>query len=97
VSAQWTYRGAPDPHIRQIRSFFGVPLAGTNTLVVSTLTDGMYKGTDNGTTTTWQKINTGLPTPAVRSHNSVDINTYYASTDGFGLTVNLFSKPARHG
>ena len=44
--AQWTYRVAPDPIIRNISVFPNVPSAGTNTLIVSTLTDGMYKVID---------------------------------------------------
>ena len=37
--AQWTYRIAPDPIIRNISVFPNVPSAGTNTLIVSTITD----------------------------------------------------------
>lgn len=68
--AQWTYRVAPDPYIRNISVFAGVPAVGSNTLIVSTLTDGMYKIVDTGNqqTSTFQKINNGIPIPEVRFH-----------------------------
>ena len=44
--AQWTYRVAPEPYVRNIVVFANTPSAGTNTLIVSTLTDGMYKVID---------------------------------------------------
>ena len=66
VSQSWTYRAAPQPLIRSISPFANNPVAGTTTLIVSTLTDGMYKGTDTGGTITWQKINTGIPVVQVR-------------------------------
>ncbi len=85
--AQWTYRVATDPIIRNVTSFLGTPVAGTNTLFVSTLTDGMYKVTEvvSSRSITWQKINNGLPILQVRSHSSIDINTMYAITDGAGI------------
>ncbi len=85
--AQWTYRVASDPYIRNISVFAGVPAAGSNTLIVSTLTDGMYKIVDTGNqqTSTFQKINNGIPIPEIRFHTTIDINTIYAGTDGAGL------------
>ena len=61
--AQWTFRAATDPIIRNVTLFANTPAAGTNTLFVSTLTDGMYKVTEVVSTQsiTWQKINNGLP------------------------------------
>ena len=85
--AQWTYRVASEPYIRNITVFTGVPAVGSNTLVVSTLTDGMYKIVDTGNqqTSTYQKINNGIPIPEVRFHSPIDINTIYAGTDGAGF------------
>ena len=85
--AQWTYRVAPEPYIRNISVFTGVPAVGSNTLIVSTLTDGMYKIVDTGNqqTSSFQKINNGIPIPEVRFHSPIDINTIYAGTDGAGL------------
>lgn len=85
--AQWTYRVAPDPYIRTISTFANTPVAGTTTLIVSTLSDGMLKGTDPGgnASITWQRINIGLPTVQIRTHNPVDVNTIYAGTDGAGI------------
>ena len=90
AAAQWTYRVATDPIIRNISVFANTPVTipVTNTLFVSTLTDGMYKVTDttgNQQTITWQKINNGLPIVEIRTHLAVDINTLYAGTDGAGL------------
>ena len=96
--AQWTYRAAPQPLIRNISVFAGNPVTGTNTLIVSTLTDGMYKGTDTGTAITWQKISTGIPIVQVRSHTVITpspatnpVTDIYAATDGAGLykTIDL--------
>ncbi len=83
--AQWTFRAAPQPLIRNITVTANSPAAGTNTLIVSTLTDGMYKGTDNGTTTTWQKISNGIPIVQVRTHATVGTTDIYAATEGAGL------------
>ncbi len=88
VAQSWTFRAAPQPIIRSIRPFANNPVAGTTTLIVSTLTDGMYKGTDNGTTITWQKINTGIPVVQVRTHAVISANPVsdmYAATQGAGL------------
>ena len=88
LSQSWTYRAAPAPIIRNISPFANNPVAGTTTLIVSTLTDGMYKGTDNGTTITWQKINIGIPVVQVRSHAVISANPItdlYAATQGAGL------------
>ncbi|HEX4858910.1 MAG TPA: hypothetical protein VFV17_07810, partial [Usitatibacteraceae bacterium] len=94
VIAQWTYRVAPDPIIRNISVFANNPSGGTNTLIVSTLTDGMYKITDTGNqqTSTLQKINNGLPVVEVRAHAAITpvpstnpITDIYAATDGAGL------------
>ena len=83
--AQWTFRAAPQPLIRNITVTANSPTTGTNTLTVSTLTDGMYKGTDNGTTTTWQKISNGIPVVQVRTHANVGSTDIYAATEGAGL------------
>ena len=90
--AQWTYRAAPQPLIRNISVFTNNPVTGTNTLIVSTLTDGMYKGTDNGANTTWQKINTGIPVVQARAHVAITpvlstnpVTDIYAVTDGAGV------------
>ena len=85
--AQWTYRVATDPYIRTISVFKDNPSLGTNTLFVSTLTDGMYKvvDTNNQATTTWTKINNGLPIVEIRTHFTIDINNLYAGTDGAGI------------
>ncbi len=86
ANAQWTYRVATDPYIRNIFAFANTPAAGTHTLYVGTLTDGVYKVTDTGSqTTTWQKINNGLPVVQARTLSAIDINTLYAGTDGAGL------------
>ena len=85
--AQWTFRAATDPIIRNVTLFSNTPAAGTNTLFVSTLTDGMYKVTEvvSSRSITWQKINNGLPILQVRSHSSINIDTMYAITDGAGI------------
>lgn len=85
--AQWTYRIATEPYIRNISTFASTPAAGSTTLIVSTLTDGMYKVIDTGSqaTSTFQKINNGLPIVEVRTHTAIDVNTIYAGTDGAGL------------
>lgn len=86
--AQWTYRAAPGPLIRNITVYANNPVAGTHTLFVSTLTNGMYKGTDNGTSVTWQNINTGIPIGQVRAHVAVSATLttdFYALTDGAGI------------
>ena len=87
AAAQWTYRIATDPYIRNISTFINTPSAGTNSLIVSTLTDGMYKVVDTGSsaTSTFQKISNGLPIVEIRTHTTIDINTMYAGTDGAGL------------
>lgn len=85
--AQWTFRVAPSPIIRNVTLYSNTPTTGTNTLFVSTLTDGMYKATEivSTQTVTWQKINNGLPIVQVRTHTSIDSITMYALTDGAGL------------
>ncbi len=92
LSQSWTYRAAPNPIIRTISPFANNPVAGTTTLIVSTVTDGMYKGTDNGTAITWQKINTGIPVVQVRNHNAITpspatnpVTDIYAVTQGAGV------------
>ena len=87
-SQSWTYRAAPAPLIRNISPFANNPVAGTTTLIVSTLTDGMYKvvHTPNSSTSpVVTKLNSGLPTLQIRTHTAIDINTIYAATDGAGL------------
>ena len=93
LAQSWTYRAAPEPLIRNISQFANNPVAGTNTLIVSTLTDGMYKGADTSTGTTWQKISTGIPIVQIRSHAVIGANPVtdiYAATEGAGVykTVN---------
>ena len=83
--AQWTFRAAPQPLIRNITVTPNSPTTGTNTLIVSTLTDGMYKGLDNGTTTTWQKISNGILIVQVRAHVTVNATDFYAATEGAGV------------
>ena len=84
--AQWTYRIATEPYVRNISVFINTPSAGTNTLFVGTLTDGVYRVNDtNNQSTSWLKINNGLPTVQIRTLSTVDINTLYAGTDGAGL------------
>lgn len=90
--AQWTFRSAPPPLIRNISVFFNNPVTGTNTLIVSTLTDGMYKGTEAVNGTTWQKISSGIPIVQVRAHNVIapspaanPVTDIYAATEGAGL------------
>lgn len=86
--AQWTFRASPQPLIRNISVYANNPVAGTHTLIVSTLTDGMYKGIDNGTTTTWTKISNGIPIVQVRTHTAVSTTVaseFYAATDGAGI------------
>ena len=90
ATAQWTYRISTDPYIRNISVFANNPAPGTNTLIVSTLTDGMYKviDTGNSTTSSFQKISNGLPTLQIRTHATIsptDLTTFYAGTDGAGL------------
>lgn len=86
ADAQWTYRVATDPYIRNVFAFANTPAAGTHTLYVGTLTDGVYKVTDTGNqTTVWQKINNALPVVQARTLSAIDINTLYAGTDGAGL------------
>jgi photosystem II stability/assembly factor-like uncharacterized protein len=84
-SAQWTLRAAPDPYIRSVAVFANTPVSGSSTLIVSTLTNGMYKGVDNGTGVAWQTINQGLPTLRIISANVPDTNLIYAATDGAGI------------
>lgn len=83
--AQWTFRAAPQPLISNITVTANSPAAGTNTLIASTLTDGMYKGLDNGTTTTWQKISNGIPIIQVHTHATISVTEFYAATEGAGL------------
>jgi FG-GAP-like repeat len=83
--AQWSYRAAPDPLVRSVRVFANTPLAGSSTLIVSTLTNGMYKGVDNGSAITWQSINQGLPTLRIITSTASDVNTLYAGTSGSGI------------
>ena len=86
ADAQWTYRVATDPYIRNVVAVANTPSVGTHTLFVGTLTDGVYKVTDTGNqSTVWQKINNGLPVLQVRTLTFIDINTLYAGTDGAGL------------
>lgn len=86
--AQWTYRFTPGPLVRNITVYANNPVAGTHTLFASTLTNGMYKGIDNGTSVTWQTINTGIPIGQVRAHVAVSTTLttdFYAVTDGAGI------------
>jgi photosystem II stability/assembly factor-like uncharacterized protein len=85
ASAQWTLRAAPDPYIRSVAVFANTPVAGSSTLILSTLTNGMYKGVDNGAGVAWQTINQGLPTLRIFTSNAPDTNTIYAATDGAGI------------
>jgi YVTN family beta-propeller protein len=85
IAAQWTYRYAPEPYVRSVASFPNTPTAGTTTLFAATLGAGMFKGVDNGTTWTWQAINTGLPTGRIWTESVVDVNTIYVGTDGGGI------------
>ena len=80
----WTFRGAPPPLIRNITVTY-FPVTGTHTLIVSTLTDGMYKGTDTSTGTTWQKISNGIPIVQMRGHTMVSTTDFYAATEGAGV------------
>ena len=83
--AQWTYRAAPEPIVRNISVFLNTPAMGTNTLIASTLTDGMFKGTEIGTSTTWQKIGTGIPIVQMRTHATVSSSIFYAASQGAGV------------
>jgi hypothetical protein len=85
AAAQWTFRAAPQPLIRNVTVFANSPVAGTHTLIASTLTDGMYKGIDSGSTTTWTKIGNGIPVVQARTHTTVSSTDFYAATDGAGL------------
>ena len=85
AAAQWTFRAAPQPLIRNVTVFANTPAAGSHTLIASTLTDGMYKGIDSGTTTTWQKIGNGIPVVQARTHTTVTTTDFYAATDGAGI------------
>ena len=90
--AQWTYRASPQPLIRNISVFPNNPASGTNTVIVSTLTDGMYKAVDTGTGVTWQPISAGIPIVQVRGHAVIapslstgPITDIYAATEGAGV------------
>ena len=92
LAQSWTYRTAPPPLIRTITPLANNPAAGTNTLIVSTLTDGMYKGTETVSATTWQKINAGIPIVQVRTHATITpspatnpVTDIYAATEGAGV------------
>ena len=83
--AQWTFRVATDPIVRNISVFKDSPATGTNTLIASTLTDGMFKGTETTTGTTWQKIGTGIPVVQMRAHTTVSTSIFYAASQGAGV------------
>ncbi len=83
--AQWTFRTAPEPYVRSVSVFRDTPAAGTTTLIANTLGAGVFKGIDTGASWTWQGINNGLPTGRIWTLNAVDINTFYAGTDGYGI------------
>ena len=86
--AHWTFRASPEPLVRNINVLANTPVSGTNTLIVSTLTDGMFKGTETVSGTTWQKIGNGIPVVQIRAHVVSTIATatvYYAATQGAGI------------
>ena len=85
VFAQWSFRASSQPIIRNINVLANTPVAGTNTLIVSTQTDGMVKGTETASGTTWQKIGNGIPVVQVRAHVVSTSTIFYAATLGAGV------------
>ncbi len=85
VFAQWTFRASPEPLVRNINVLANTPVSGTNTLIVSTLTDGMLKGTETATGTTWQKIGNGIPVVQIRAHIVSSATIFYAATQSAGV------------
>ncbi|APV50809.1 hypothetical protein BWI17_14600 [Betaproteobacteria bacterium GR16-43] len=85
AAAQWEARGAPEPIVRGMTSFFNTPVAGTDTLYAGTLGAGFFKVEVSGTGASWVQANTGLPSLRLQNIAASSASTIYAAPEGHGV------------
>lgn len=83
---QWLRRTpGPEAYVRNLRIFPNTPAAGQAVVYVATLTNGVVKVVDNGTTLVPTAVNNGLPIRRARAVRGADVNNLYVGLDGSGV------------
>jgi uncharacterized repeat protein (TIGR02543 family) len=86
AAEQWLRRTpGPDPYVRNVTVFSNTPVAGQAVVYANTLTNGVVRIVDNGSTLVPSFRNNGLPILRVRSVAGPDVNNLYVALDGAGV------------
>jgi photosystem II stability/assembly factor-like uncharacterized protein len=83
---QWLRRSpGADPYVRNVAVFSNNPVAGQAVVYAATLTNGVVRIVDNGSTLTPSFRNNGLPMLRVRNVSGPDVNNLFVALDGAGV------------